>query len=194
MTRRLGFVVGAFGVPADHRLDGQAGAGRRQRRDSSSRRARWRPLPGCSTATGRRRTSARRTSAPRCSASSNGRSPIACGCCRAFGSTTTTRTSTSTARSTAGCRPTDPGAASRCSGRSLRRRPIKPALDDTNVSGQLTAAYRVAAQRERVRDLCDQLQVDRPEPVRRADRRRWASRRWKPPRSSPRTSATSRSA
>ncbi len=38
------------------------------------------------------------------SASSTGRSPIACACCPACASTTTRRTWTSTSRSTAGCR------------------------------------------------------------------------------------------
>ena len=44
------------------------------------------------------------TPARRCSASSNGRSPIACACCPACGSTTTRRTWTSISRSTAACR------------------------------------------------------------------------------------------
>ena len=60
---------------------------------------------------------------------------------------------------------------SRCSGRCSRRRPTSADVDDTNLSGQMTVAYQVATQRQHLRDLRDQLQVGRPQPERRADRR-----------------------
>ena len=44
-------------------------------------------------------------------------------------------------------------------------------VDDTNLSGQMTVAYKVAPQRQHLRDLRDQLQVGRAQPERRADRR-----------------------
>ena len=44
-------------------------------------------------------------------------------------------------------------------------------VDDTNLSGQMTAAYKVADARQHLRDLRDRLQVGRPQPERRADRR-----------------------
>ena len=43
--------------------------------------------------------------------------------------------------------------------------------DDTNLSGQLTAAFQAATRVQHVRHLRDQLQVDRPQPVGRAHRR-----------------------
>ena len=47
----------------------------------------------------------------------------------------------------------------------------KADVDDTNLSGQMTVAYKVASERQRLCDLCDQLQVGRPQPERRAHRR-----------------------
>ncbi len=44
-------------------------------------------------------------------------------------------------------------------------------VDDTNLSGQISAAYRISRGRECIRDLRDRLQVDRPQPEWRADRR-----------------------
>ena len=44
-------------------------------------------------------------------------------------------------------------------------------VDDTNLSGQISAAYRISRGAQRLRDLRDRLQVGRPQPERRADRR-----------------------
>ena len=44
-------------------------------------------------------------------------------------------------------------------------------VDDTNLSGQLTVAYKVSPSRQYLRDLRDRLQVGRSQPERRADRR-----------------------
>ncbi len=65
---------------------------------------RTRRRPACSTGTASTSTSSIGTSARRCSARSNGRSPIACACFPASGSTTTRRTWTSISRSMAACR------------------------------------------------------------------------------------------
>ena len=90
--------------------------------------------------------------------------------CPASGSTTTRRTSTSISRSTAACRPTNPALI------ALQRSILAPQaykadVDDTNLSGQMTVAYKVAGARQRLCDLCDRLQVGRPQPERRAHRR-----------------------
>ena len=80
----------------------------RRRRAFCWRRARPRRRPACSTATASISTSSSATSAPRRSASSNGRSPIACACCRACASTTTTRRWTSISTVYGGLQTTDP--------------------------------------------------------------------------------------
>ena len=77
---------------------------------------------------------------------------------------------TSTSRSMAACRRPIP----RCI--ALQRSVLAPQayaadVDDTNLSGQLTVAYKVARTRQRLCDLCDRLQVGRPQPERRAHRR-----------------------
>ena len=65
-----------------------------------------------------------------------------------------------------------------------RHQPVGP--DDGRLQGRRT--------RQRLRDLRDQLQVGRPQPERRADRRARTGRCSRPRRSSPRTCVTSRSA
>ena len=40
----------------------------------------------------------------------------------------------------------------------------KADVDDTNLSGQMTVAYKVADERQHLCDLCDRLQVGRPQP------------------------------
>ena len=40
-------------------------------------------------------------------------------------------------------------------------------VDDTNLSGQLTAAYKVVTERQRLCDVCDRLQVGRAQSERR---------------------------
>ena len=82
----------------------QAGTGRGGGALSPGAERAARRRPACSTDTASTSTSSSGTSARRCSASSNGRSPIACACCPASGSTTTRRTWTSTSRSMAACR------------------------------------------------------------------------------------------
>ena len=66
-------------------------------------------------------------------------------------------------------------------------------VDDTNLSGQMTAAYKVASERQHLCDLCDQLQVGRPQPERRAHRRGGPARPLRRDRQDPKTCATSRS-
>ena len=84
-------------------------------------------------------------------------------------STTTRRTWTSTSRSTADCR--------RRTRRSiaLKLSVLAPQaytadVDDTNTSGQLTVAYKVADAVNTYGDLLDRIQVGRPQSERRADR------------------------
>ena len=189
----LGLVLGAFGFRQTHQLDGPSRNRARRPPASCWRPARSRPRRACSTGTGRRRTSARRASARRCSASSNGRSPIAGACSLACASTTTGRTSTTMRDVYGGLQTTDPALV------ALQRSILAPQtyaadVDDTNVSGQLTTAYRIGGRGPRVRDIRDELQVRRPQPRRRSRPTRWAGRPWPRPRSSPRTNATWRSA
>ena len=75
-----------------------------------------------------------------------------------------------------------PGAAGLHGGRR-RHQPVRPA--DRGLQGRQT--------RQRLRDLCDRLQVGRPQPERRADRRARPAGPRLPRRSSRRTCATSRS-
>ena len=91
----------------------------------------------------------------------SGRSPIACGCCRACGSTTTRSTVDFDQQVYGGLQTTDPALI------ALQRSIFAPQayqadVDDDNVSGQLTAAYASAHASTPTRP-CDGLQVGRPQ-------------------------------
>ncbi len=108
-----------------------------------SRRARTRRHPACSTATASTSTSSTTTSARRCSASSNGRSPIACACCPVCGSTTTRRDVDFNQQVYGGLQTTNPALI------ALQQSILAPQaytadVNDTNTSGQITAAYKIA--------------------------------------------------
>ena len=67
-------------------------------------------------------------------------------------------------------------------------------VDDTNLSGQMTVAYRLADERQHLRDLRHRLQVGRPQPQRPAHRRAGSARALGGDRTDPKTRVTSRSA
>ncbi len=70
----------------------------------------------------------------------------------------------------------------------------KANVDDTNLSGQITAAYKIAEPRQRLRDVRDRIQVSRPQPERPSHRREQPARPLVGDRSNPKTSATTKSA
>ena len=150
------------GVPAGTGLRGRAFPARAERERGDAWPARWlrlQPVPRL-----------RRTPARRCSASSPGRSPTGCGLLPGIRFNYDHKDVDFDQQVYGGLQTTNPALI------ALQQSILAPQayqanVSDANTSGQLTVGYKLASTRQRLRDLCHRLQVGRPEPQWRADRR-----------------------